>query len=77
MKALQEIDGYAEITNRRPTPRPTVLYLMALRLPASGAPASRRKLIIPVRIKSGPALPRPVKITHIRPGESDLPVVIE
>ena len=77
MKALQEIDGYAEITNRRPTPRPTVLYLMALRLPSGDRSVSRRKLTIPVRLKNGADLPRPVKIKHLRPGESDLPVVID
>ncbi len=77
MKALQEIDGYAEITNRRPIPRPTVLYLMALRLPSRDPSAPRRKLTIPVRLKSRPELPRPVKITHLRPGESDLPVVFD
>jgi hypothetical protein len=76
MKALQEIDGYAEITNRRPVPRPAVLYLMALRLPPP-ADAPFRKRIIPVGLKLTPQVPRPVKITHRRPGQSDLPVVME
>jgi hypothetical protein len=77
MKALQEIDGYAEITNRRPTPRPTVLYLMALRMQSGNSPALQRKLTIPVRLKDSLELPRPVRITHLRPGDPGLPVVID
>jgi hypothetical protein len=76
MKFLQEIRGYAEITNRRPMPRPAALYLMQLRAQAVEVAMPRRKLPITVDLKKNPDLPHPVKITHVQPGTAALPVVI-
>ena len=76
MKFLQEIRGYAEITNRRPTPRPAVLYLMELRAQASHIHVPKRKLAIATDHGSRTTSPLPVKITHLEAGESTLPVVV-
>ncbi len=76
MKHLQEINGYAEITNRRPTPRPTVLYLMALRSRTDEVAPAKHKLTIRVARKNGAEVARPVKITHLNPGDFTLPIVI-
>lgn len=76
MKCLQEIHGYAEITNRRPTPRPAVLYLMALRSRADKSASPQYKRSIPVQLKSDADVPQPVKITHRKQGEFTLPIVI-
>jgi hypothetical protein len=67
IKVLQEIKGIAQITNRRPAPRPPLLYLMALR--SKGAPAMnpRRKLAVEAAVLQAPS---PIKINHIK---SDIP----
>jgi len=76
MKFLQGIRGYAEITNRRPTPRPAALYLVQLRSQAGEVAMPRRKLPIMVDLKKNPGLPHPVKITHVQRGTFALPVII-
>ena len=77
MKMLEEIRGHEQITNRRPTPRPIVLYLMRLR--AQNAQnrdhAPRQRMAVAIEWQNGAETPLPVKINHIESGESDLPVV--
>jgi len=74
MKLLQESRGYEQITNRRPTPRPIVLYLMQLRAQAH-AHAPKQQLTITTEWPDNANVPSPVKINHVQPGEADLPIV--
>jgi hypothetical protein len=75
MKMLQESRGYEQITNRRPTPRPIVLYLMELRTQAAHFNAPKERLAITAEWQNANETPSPVKIHHILPGEGVLPVV--
>ena len=75
MKFLQEVRGYAQITNRRPAPRPSVLYLMQLRDRNAQATAPKRRLIVVSETQENANTPLPIKITHLSP-EDSLPVVI-
>jgi len=65
MKLLQEIRGFAQITNRRPQPKPPGLFLMQLRSHVLQATSSRRRLTIPIDLQEPPDIPHPVKITHL------------
>jgi len=65
MKLLQEIRGFAEITQRRPQPRKPGLFLIQLRSHVTHATAGRRKTIA-VEVLDRPDIPHPVKITHLR-----------
>lgn len=76
MKMLQESRGYEEITNRRPTPRPIVLYLMQLRAQNGHPPPPKQPQAITTEWQNGAETPLPVKINHIQPGECELPVVL-
>lgn len=75
LKLLTENLGYAQVTNRRPTPRPPVIYLMQLREHVAETTSPRRKLIV-----SGPAHPTeqplPVKINHVTPDAGLFPVTL-
>jgi hypothetical protein len=73
MKLLQEIRGMAQITNRRPQPKPPGLFLMQLRSHVMQATIPRRRLVIPVDLREPPDIPHPVKITHLN-GDSPVPV---
>ena len=64
---LQEMRGYAQITDRRPSPRPSVLFLMKLRAQASRNTAPKRRLAISVTSSGSANMPLPVKITHVKP----------
>ena len=74
MKMVQVIRGYAEITNRRPAPRPPVLYLMALR--EQQPPYSSKPQRLTTVWQNGSEAPLPIKITHVKRGHCDLPVTI-
>ncbi len=76
MTFLQEIRGYAQITNRRPTPRPPVLYLIEIRSHPSSPCIPKRRLTITTRPHGEADNPLPVKITHVKPGSCPLPIVI-
>jgi hypothetical protein len=65
MKMLQEIRGFAQITNRRPQVKPPGLFLMQLRSQAHRNGLPRQKLIIPITLQDPPDIPHPVKITHL------------
>ena len=76
MKLIEEVRGYAQITNRRPAPRPPVLYLMELRAHATQNQAPKRRLNVVTDARENLTCPSPIKITHISPDESPLPIVI-
>lgn len=74
MKMLEESRGYEQITNRRPTPRPIVLYLMQLRAQAH-THVPKQRLTITTEWRDNTNVPLPVKINHIEPGSCELPIV--
>jgi hypothetical protein len=76
MKFRQEIHGYAQITNRRPAPRPVGLYLIALRERAAKVVTPRRRLSVVTDPQAGASAPLPIKINHVKSGQSDFPFVI-
>jgi hypothetical protein len=64
MKLLQEVRGFAQLTNRRPQPRSTALLLQAHWL--SRRPADTKgKRVLRVHIENPPDIPYPVKINHL------------
>jgi hypothetical protein len=73
IKVLQEIKGIAQITNRRPAPRPPLLYLMALRSKGKPITNPRRKLAVEAAVIQAPA---PIKITHVNSDRLEQPTVI-
>jgi hypothetical protein len=75
MRFLQEVRGYAQITNRRPAPRPSVLYLMQLRGRNAQPTPPKRRLIVVSETHENANTPLPIKITHLKT-EDSLPVVV-
>src|SRR6185436_5733901 len=73
-KLIVEIRGYAQVTNRRPAPRPPVLYLMELREHTAQVSAPKRKLDVISDAQENPNIPMPIKITHVAT-EEPLPIV--
>lgn len=67
MKMLQEMRGFSEIARRYPSPKAPALYAIQLRSHVHESSHPRRKITIAVDLKDGPAIPAPVKITHLRP----------
>lgn len=66
MKLLQELQGFAEITQRRPQSRSPGLFMMQLRSHSSHTtlPNARRNIVI--HLPEALTAPAPVKITHLR-----------
>lgn len=65
MKLLQEVRGFAQLTNRRPLPRtPGPLLLQAHWLSRRSAGA-RDKRTLRIKMDNLPDIPHPVKINHI------------
>jgi hypothetical protein len=73
MKLLQEIRGFADITNRRPPSRQPGLFLIQLRSHIFNTSQSSRRRTIVVEMQEQPDIPHPVKITHLQPEVSPLP----
>ena len=69
LKLLQERNGFEEL-NRRPSPKPSALYLMQLREHLFHTTQPRRRLIIRIDPKQNPLFPDPVKILHLKPAKS-------
>jgi hypothetical protein len=67
MKLLQEIRGFADISNRLPQPRPLGLFLLQLRSHLVQTTAVRRKRTIVIQMQGQTEIPYPVKITHMPP----------
>ncbi len=72
MKLLQEIRGYAQISQRRQQPKPPGLFLLQLRSHLN-QPARRRRLSVPIQMHENPDIPNPVKITIIESEPALLP----
>ena len=73
IKMLQEFKGLAQITNRRPAPRPPLLYLMQLRTQAAQAVTPRKRLTVEIEAVHAPMT---IKINHVKSDHSNMPVVI-
>jgi hypothetical protein len=73
IKMLQEFKGLAQITNRRPAPRPPLLYLMQLRTQAAQAVTPRKRLTVEIEAVHAPMA---IKINHIKSDRSNMPVMI-
>jgi hypothetical protein len=71
-KLLQEVKGLAQITNRRPAPRPPLLYLMQLRSHPAPPEIPKRRLTIEETIHEA----HPIKINHVKTDKPGLPVVV-
>jgi hypothetical protein len=74
MKLLQEIRGFAEITQRRPQPRQPGLFLIQLRSHVTRTTATKRRQTIVVDMPDHSDIPHPVKITHLRPAPAQAPL---
>ncbi len=66
MKLLQEMKGFAEITNRRPQSRSPGLFMLQARSPVLRAAPPRRKRTLTINMQDRPDIPNPVKITHVK-----------
>ena len=66
LKLLSERRGYAQVTNRRPTANPPVLFLMKLREQSSKNSPQKRRLTVEMTDHKHLHTPLPVKINHIK-----------
>ena len=66
MKLLQEMRGFAFVTNRRPQPRRPGLYLLQMRSHLLQASLTREKRTINVDMQALADLPHPIKIKHLK-----------
>ena len=66
LKLLQEIRGFAQISNRRPPPRSPGLFLAQMRSHIFQAAPPRRKLSIRIDNQLPLDIPHQVKINHVR-----------
>jgi len=65
MSLFQELNGRAQMSNRRPAQPATGIYLMQLRAQVSAIALPRRRLMISVELSKTQPLPHPVKIHHV------------
>jgi hypothetical protein len=77
LKLLTEYRGHAQVTNRRPTPRPPGLFLIQLREHLTDTTAQKRKLVVVGETQAAAAKPLPIKIHHLRGTTTPMPVVIQ
>ena len=76
LKLLTEYRGYAQVTNRRPMPRPPGLFLIQLREHLTETAAQKRKLV--VSGEEQPAAEKPLQIKiHVRGHPPASPAVIQ
>jgi len=73
LKMLQESKGLAQITNRKPAPRPPLLYLMQLRSQNSQTNTPWRRLTVETEVLRAPL---PIKINHVQTDKPAVPVVV-
>ena len=64
LKLLQEIRGFANVTNRHPQSRSPGFFLMQLRSHVARTTLPRPKRCIAIDCQNLPDIPHPVKITH-------------
>lgn len=67
---FQELDGRAQVTNRRPAAPASGVYLMQLRAQNGALTLPRRRFSITLDLTKTQPLPQSVKITHVRATES-------
>ncbi len=65
LKLLQEIRGFAQVTNRRPPPRSPAMLLAQFRSQAAPEARHRRKHNITVNTPNRTEIPSQVKIHHL------------
>ena len=65
LKMLQEIRGFAHITQRRPPPRSPGLVLTQMRAFATEGSLRRRKLAITINSRPQSDIPHQVRIVHV------------
>jgi hypothetical protein len=70
MKLLQEMRGFAYVTNRRPQPRTPGLFLLQMRSHMLHASQPTEKRTINVYTQAPPDLPHPIKIKHLGGGSA-------
>ena len=71
LKLIQEMHGYAEVTNRCPPPRPTGLTLIELRSSLTHTRLPPRRQSIAIEAPDLADVPHPVKITHLAASPSE------
>jgi len=76
MRLLQEVRGHAQITNRRPAPRQTTLYLMQLRGRAAAPHSPKRRLAVTTDSNESANSPLPIKIHHVQADECAILMVL-
>jgi hypothetical protein len=82
MSLFQELQGRAQVTNRRPAQTSTGVFLMQLRSVFGATTLPRRRFMISVDLSQPQSLPHPVKIVHVRnadagsAGDSTSPVSV-
>ena len=74
MRLLQEVHGHAQITNRRPAPRQTTLYLMQLRERSAEVHSPKRRLAVTTDSNENANTPLPIKIHHVQTDEFAVPI---
>ena len=72
LKLLQEIRGFAEISNRRPQPRSPALLLTQGRSRMLQGALPKRKLSIRIDAQERTDVPYQVKINHVKHGPDSL-----
>ena len=65
MKMLQQAKGMAELTGRKPQPRPLSPLLLQVRAPKWKNAGAKQKRIIRLNMQDPPDIPRPVAILHL------------
>ncbi len=65
MKLLQEMRGFAQVTNRLPPQRQPGLFLMQLRSHVGQTTRPIMKRVITVEVQEPQYVAEPVKITHL------------
>lgn len=68
LKLLQEVRGFAAVSNRCPAPKFSSLLLMQMRATGPRDSLRQRKLSIAIDSQSGLCLPHPVRIHHVKQG---------
>jgi hypothetical protein len=73
LKLLQEVQGFASFTRRRPAPRHTGALLLQLRSINFRRANAPRRRILRINVQNPPDIPRPVQITFIQPSNAEKP----
>jgi hypothetical protein len=68
LRLLQEIRAFAELSNRRPQPRSTGLFLTQMRSHLLQSASPKRRLSIRIDTQDRIDVPSQVRINHVKPG---------